>query len=56
MGKVMTVSEVIRKQKIIEDTYNKLNKFNLQIDKHISESVELFDTNISTIREIIKYN
>lgn len=53
MSKVMTISEIIQKQKILEDTYNKLNKFNLQIDKHISESVELFDTNITTIREVI---
>ena len=53
MIKVMTVSEIIQKQKIIEDTYNKLNKFNLQIGKHIDKSVELFDTNITTIREVI---
>ena len=53
MSKVITVSEIIQKQKIIKDTYNKLNKFNLQIDRHISESVELFDTDITTIREVI---
>jgi hypothetical protein len=53
MSKVMTVSEVMAEQKKIENTYNKLNKINLQIDKNINEAVKLFDMDITTIREVM---